>query len=709
MNVRYRLMLIRRQILIGFMLLFCLTNRAIGQNYPPTAQGTDSKTAAGDQQGVDAGSIDKLLDLAEKDVGQLSQVKVAGNTGSPSLDQPVSTVARQESTVGKSPAAVFVITNEMIRRSGAQNIPDVLRMVPGLDVARIDSSKWAVSSRGFNSNYSHLLLVQIDGRTIYDLTYSGVLWDVQDLILDDVERIEVIRGPGATIWGANAVNGVINIITKKAQDTQGVLLQGGAGTMELGFTNARAGGRIGEDMYYRVYGRWFERGQTYSITGEPQGDDWRQARGGFRMDYDASRSDKMTLQGDYYNGYSYDIESYATLTPPYMEPIGNTHVAGENIIYRWKHTFDEDSDWCLESYYDRTERHQTDVGFAVDRDLYVLDFQHRFPLGARNEIIWGCGYWYTQSHIENAFYQSFFPPGRTDHYYNFFLQDQITLVEDRWFLIGGSKFEYNPYTNFEYQPTVRLLWTPDNRHSIWGAVSRAVHVPDEFCANVKIKPNLYTPYPVPGFLELTGNTSFKSEELLAWELGIRTQATERFSWDLALFFNQYTNLLSFSGGAPFPVPSPPLPPVYTILPLNFVNAGWGETYGIELSTIYSVNERWRLQCAYTYLRMFLYTNPDLSPGYYPGDSPINQVYLQSSWDFGDHWQFDWIGRYVDNLDSEWYGSRPNYITMDVRLAWHNKKNLELAVVGRDLLGFHSEFDPNDLTPPQVYGQITWRY
>ena len=255
-----------------------------GQTLEGVAEGSAGSSVQKSESGegsVDAGSFDKLLDLADKDVGQLSQVNVAGHTGSPSLDMPVSTVARQESTVGKSPAAVFVITNEMIRRSGAQNIPDALRMVPGVQVAQISSDEWAVSSRGFNSQFSNKLLVQIDGRTVYDLFFGGVIWDVQDLILEDVERIEVIRGPGATIWGANAVNGVINIITKKAQDTQGVLFQGGAGNHERGYTNARVGGRVGEDLYYRVYGRWFDRGPSFLPDGGAADDVWHQGRSGF--------------------------------------------------------------------------------------------------------------------------------------------------------------------------------------------------------------------------------------------------------------------------------------------------------------------------------------------------------------------------------------------------------------------------------------------
>jgi iron complex outermembrane recepter protein len=709
MNARSGLMHVGRQILIGFILLFCLINRATGQNSPLNTQETNPKIAAGNSADVDPGNIDKLLDMVDKDISQLPQVNVTGHTGSPMLDTPVNTVERQESTVGKTPAAVFVITNEMIRRSGAVNVPDVLRMVPGLEVAQISSNEWAISSRGFNSRYANMLLVQIDGRTVYDLSFNGVYWDVQNLMLEDVERIEVIRGPGAAIWGANAVNGVISIITKKARDTQGVLLQGGAGTMERGFTNARAGGRIGKDLYYRTYGQWFERGQTMTQADGQADDPWRQVRSGFRMDYDASRADAMTLQGDYYNGYSNSLSSVASLDPPFMQTIGNTHVTGENIVYRWKHTTDEDSDWTFQSYYDRTQRHQEVVQFGVDRDLLDMDFQHRFPLGSRNDVIWGCGYRYTQDSFQNTFYQSVIPQNRTDHYYNYFLQDQITLMEDRWYLTAGSKFEHNPYTNFEFQPTVRLLWTPNNRQSIWGAVSRAVQTPARLTADGDFKLFPAVTQPVPGFVTLMGNPHLLSQELLAWELGIRTQSTERFSWDLAMFYNQYDKLRGAVTGTPYPVPPSPQPPDYIVYPWNTQNGPYGESYGMELATNYKVNERWRLQCAYTYLRVFLRADPNIVQLYFPGDSPVNQIYLQSSWDLGDHWQFDLTGRYVDSLFTV-YGDIPSYIAMDTRLAWHDSKHLEIALVGRNLThGYYPEFGSGSLVGPEVYGQITWRY
>jgi len=347
-----------------------------------------------------------------------------------------------------------------------------------------------------------------------------------------------------------------------------------------------------------------------------------------------------------------------------------------------------------------------------------FDFQHRFPLGERHEFIWGCGYrfWddsFTNQQPSSAFFITVEPPGRFDNYFSYFVQDQITLQEDRWFLIGGSKFEHDPYTNFEYEPTVRLLWTPTKRHSIWGAVSRAVHLPTEQTADsTTTLPRVGTsPFPPFVFPQTVGNPSLQSEDLLAYELGMRVQATERFSWDLALFYNQYDNLFAFApSGVVVDFP-------YIFAQQRYENGMSGQTYGAELATNYTVNEQWRLQCAYTYTRLFLHLAPGMiASADDPGSTPCNEFYAQSSWNFGDHWQFDLIGRYVDSLFPSALGQEiPSYITFDTRLAWHQGKNFEAAVVGRNLTrGEYYEFAPLVGTTaykvgPEVYGQLTWRY
>ncbi len=705
-------------LLFGFFLSF--GSMAFGQTVPE-AGGAATEANSAEQPAEQPNSLDALLDMADKDVSQLSQVRVAGLTGSPSLDIPVTTVSRQESTVGRSPAAVFVVTNEMIRRSGAKEIPEVLRMVPGLEVAKIDSSTWAVTARGSNGRFANALLVQIDGRTVYTPLFAGVFWDVQDVLLEDVERIEVIRGPGGTLWGANAVNGVINIITKSAKDTQGAYVETGTGTYEQGYASARYGGRAGKDLAYRIYGKWFERDTGY-LPDAPVEDAWRQARGGFRMDWDASPDDTITLQGEYYNGYSGDRSVFPIFqggqihaVPPYYSfRDGTTYVNGENINMNWKRELGEKSDWTLRTYYDRTSRVWQKYDFSNDCTIFDVDFQHRFPMGTRHAVIWGLGFRNTRDAVATATPAiTLNPTERTDKVYSCFLQDEITLSEDLWYLTIGSKLEHNDYTGIELEPSIRLLWTPDNKRSVWGAISRAVRTPShgETAALDTRPPTPPSPpyIPLPVYPVVYGNPNMQSEELIAYELGYREQTTKRFSWDLTGFINSYERLIGPVLRTPYPVyvANP-----YVVQPIYLDNVQAGCVYGAELTATWQIRPAWQLRGAYTYLFMDLHTlnneKADINR-----QNPNNQLYLQSGWDLGNRWELDLIARYVDHLPS--FGV-PSYIVGDVRLAWHCREHLEFSVVGRNLLkGPHAEFGDDQnlgtlhtLVEPEVYGQLVWR-
>ena len=652
------------------------------------------------------------LALAEMGIEQLTQVNVVV----PSLDMPVTTVARQESTVGRSAAAVFVITQEMIRRSGARHVPDVLRMVPGVDVAQIDSNKWAVSIRGFNDRFANKLQVQIDGRSVYTPLFGGVFWDVQELILDDIDRIEVIRGPGATVWGTNAVNGVINIITKRAKDTQGDLLVGGAGNVERGFTAVRHGGQIGEDAYYRVYGKWFERSELYAPN-DFNHDDWRQGRGGFRLDWDVDCCNDFTIQGDYYDGYSGSRQVIPDFfTPPFQQIVDDDqHVSGGNVLMRWVHREDDDRDWALQFYYDRTERHSSLIG--LNRDIIDIDFQHRFPIGMNHHLIWGGGYRFSKDFIESIpNFVGFDPASRDLDWFSYFIQDEITVVDDLFYFTVGSKFEHNDFTQFEFQPSARVLWTPDNRHSGWASIARAVRIPTRADDNL-VDPILpiAAPNPLnpagpplfPVFPVLTGSPQFKSEDLLAYEIGFRAQPQDFFSWDLALFYYDYDDLSTFAIGAPSF--GPPI-----TFPLIFSNGLDGETYGAELAMFLDMTDDWRLYGAYTYLDMQLHPDPLPGGEGEEGSSPQNQVYFVSTWDIACDWELDWITRYVDSLPAL---QVPSYITMDLRLGWRPNPHLEMAIVGRNLLDAeHLEFSGDTATGTPAtevrrgfYGILTRRY
>lgn len=673
-----------RFLIVAFVLLFVL-------GLPRGVLAQDAGQAPSGREGGGK-TGDSILDL---DIEQLAKVPVVV----PSMDIPVSSVTKEQSTVGRSAAAVFVITNEMIRRSGATCIPEALRMAPGVEVAQVNSNTWAISIRGLNSAFSSKLLVLIDGRSVYNPDFSGVYWNVQDVLLEDVDRIEVVRGPGGTLWGANAVNGVINIITKKAKDTQGAFAEAGGGTHEKDFEAFRYGGRVGEDLCYRVYGKHFERGANFDPA-DPNADldAWRQGRFGFRADWEPGRdkTNFLTIQGDHYVGHTAE-----SLIP--VDPTIGENQNGENLLMRWRHLVDDDTDWTLQTYYDSWSRGNSLQVETVK--TFDVDFQYRFPLTDRQKITCGAGF----RNVESCYtggdqYGDWFPyPRFTTNYPSQFIQDEIAVVEDLVTFTLGCKLEENPYTGLEYQPTARLLWTPDQRHTAWGAVSRAVRTPARCdrqfigVTDVALSPGVYP--------RVYGSPDTQSEALISYEIGYREQMTDRFSWDVATYYNTYDNLLGGVLGTPIQ------PPPFLVLPLTISNGPSGEIYGVELACVYSVSKRWRLHANYTYMHVHVTSGSVLAD---PGYDPQNQVYLHSSWDLREDLHFDLMARYVDEIALM---RVPSYISMDLRLAWQARKHLELAVVGQNLLqDYHQEFAAA-ITPPAVvtevprgvYGTITWRH
>ncbi len=628
------------------------------------------------------------------------------------IDVTVTSVSKKTQKLSEAAAAVFVITQEDIRRSGATTIPEVLRMVPGLQVARIDANKWAISSRGFNGRFSNKLLVLIDGRSVYTPLFSGVFWDMQDLVLEDVERIEVIRGPGATLWGANAVNGVINIITKKARDTQGGLLVTGAGTEERGFGTLRYGSKAGEDAYWRIYIKYFNRDNSVTSAGEEAADSWDVVRAGFRVDWDGTARDSLTLQGDIFDGESGVTYTAPTLTPPYsVTASDDTNIGGGNLIFRWRHTFTPSSEFALQLYYDRTEIKYAVIG--ENRDTFDIDFQHRFPLGGIHDILWGLGYRFTKDDITNSFYISLDPQSRSDNLYSAFVQDEVRLVENRLYFTAGSKFEYNNYTGFEVQPSARLLWTPDEKQSVWTAVSRAVRTPSRADDDIRINQKVL-PGPPLTIAAVLGDRSFESEDLLAFELGYRIRPVERLSFDIAAFYNIYDNLRTLERGQTFTETTPA--PSHVVVPSVANNMMDGETYGVEAVVDWLALDWWELQLAYTYLRIKLRLediSTDTTSTGAEGESPRNQVSLRSSMDIRKDLDLDMHLRYVDDLPGL---GIPGYLALDVRLGWRPVKDLEVSVTGQNLFdNSHPEFVPELINilhtevERSVYGKITWRF
>ena len=631
----------------------------------------------------------------------------------------ITSVSKKEEKLFEAAAAGYVVTGEEIRRSGVTNIPEALRMVPGMHVARIDANKWAVSSRGFNARFATKLLVLMDGRSVYTPIFSGVFWDMQDVLLEDVERIEVIRGPGATLWGANAVNGIINIITKSAKDTQGNFAITGVGSEERGFGGFRYGGKSGDDLYYRFYAKYFNRDSSVYASGEEGADGWDVLRGGFRMDWDVSSSSTLTLLGDMYGGEVGHALSIASLDSPFVRTSDfDGDIAGASALGRWEHIFSEAQDIALQVYCDRTEREEGVIYGGIR--TFDIDFQHRFGLGEWQEIVWGSGYRFMRDEYDGTFTMSAYQENRDYDLISAFVQNEITVVEDRFRLTLGSKFEQNDHTGFEIQPNVRLLWTPDERHTAWASLSRAVRTPSRAENNGRFvkyttSSDLLSPdAPVPLAAVVFGDRNFESEELLAFELGYRIRPTDRLFLDVATFHNVYDKLRTGKLGTPFSESSPA--PEHLVVPIVADNEMGGNTCGIELAADWWVLDWWRLHAAYAYLKMHMHLyrdSKDILWDDWEQQSPDHQFSFSSSMDLPGNLGLDLGAHYVDDLtdlDIE------SYLTLDVRLGWKPLKSIELSLTGQNLFdNHHPEFDPElPYTLPTelergVYGAIRWRF
>jgi iron complex outermembrane recepter protein len=633
------------------------------------------------------------------------------------LLQKVYSPSKKEETVLDAAASIFVITGEDIRRSGVTSIPEALRLSPGVEVARQDAHTWAISSRGFNDEFANQLLVLIDGRSVYTPLFAGVYWDVQDLMLEDVDRIEVIRGPGATLWGANAVNGVINITTKSAKDTQGLLVTGGGGTEEYGGA-VRYGAKLHENGYLRVYGKWFDRDESKLPNGQDANDAWSIYRGGFRYDWIPTEQNTITLQGDLYYGSLDQSVMQAALPPTYATQNNeDVDVKGANVLGKWVHNFSADSELALKVYYDHTWRDR--VVFAETRNTFDIDLQHRIKVGNRNDIVWGLGYNLTADELDNTFMVSFDPSERTTQLASGFVQDEITLIEKKLRLTLGTKVEHNDYTGWEVQPSARLSYSITPKQTAWFSASRAISTPSRAEHNIRINrqviPAAFSPTGADTVISLNGSDSMRSKQLIGFELGYRLQAYEgKFTTDIATFYNVYDKQRSIEGpGAP---DFATYPGVVT-LPFTIGNSIDGETYGFEVSSTFKATEWWRIRANYSFLKINLHLEPgSTDPLNLEGaehDSPVHQVGIRSLMDLPYDMELDGGMRYVDSLSNR---GVPSYIVGDVRLGWRSPhRRWEISVTGQNLFDTHQEFAPSYI-PTQVtevetsvFAKVTFRY
>ncbi len=636
------------------------------------------------------------------------------------MNMQVTSVSKRSQKVADAAAAVFVITQEDIRRSGATSIPDALRMVPGLEVAQIDQNKWAIGSRGFNGRFDNKLLVLIDGRSVYTPLFSGVYWNVQDVVLEDVDRIEVIRGPGATLWGANAVDGVINIITKSAKATQGGLVSAGAGSQEATAETVRYGSKVKDNTFYRVYGKYYDWYPSIDTAGATASDGWHALRGGFRLDSNVATRDSITVQGDLYHDNFGETLTVPSLTSPTLWSTypNNGYESGGDLLGRWNHSFSRSST-SLQMYYDRTNIADPTV-FGDHESVYDIDFQHDIHLGESQELVWGLGYRSIQDTNGSSFTVALRPDHSSLNQYSAFVQDEVSLLDNHMHITVGSKFEHNPFTGFEFEPNVRVLGTLTNKQSVWAAVSRAVRTPalteEGLQLNEAVIPPGVPPLnsPLPVVEAIFGSRQFGSEDLLAYEVGYRVQATNSFSLDVAAFYNNYTNLRSAEPGAPILVGSPV--PSYVVLPFVASNKMSGGTYGIEPFAEWKILPRWKLMGSYSFLRMNIHKNADSldpTPDLPNGASPRHQYYFRSSLDLPKHFEQDLMLRYVDKLPSL---NIPSYYSLDLHIGWKPISQIQLSFGAQNLLNSqHLEFIPEFINtlPTQVrrtyFGSIAWTF
>jgi iron complex outermembrane receptor protein len=643
---------------------------------------------------------------AQSPAGDLTQVSIENL-----MNVEVTSVSKKEQKLSQVAAAVYVITQEDIRHSGATNIPDLLRMVPGLDVAQINANTWAISSRGFNSEFANKLLVLIDGRTVYTPLFGGANWDTFDVPLEDIDRIEVIRGPGGTIWGANAVNGVINVITKKTEDTLGGLVTTGGGTAAQEFGTVQYGGKIQQDTSYRIFARYLNGDHFPDLNGTNGEDGWHLLHGGFREDTRLSAKDSLTTQGDLYAGSEGSTIVHTILNPPENVEVQRlTPLSGGNVLGKWNHIFSDRADMTVQIYFDRYTRSGPEV--RETRNTYDFEFQNHLVWGNRQDVIWGFGYRHSADQTLGTIDEAFAPADWDGDLFSAFVQDQITVRPDRVFLSIGTKLENSYFTGFDLQPSIRVAWTPNKRHTFWASISRAARTPARRDEGVQAA---LAAFPGPTEVLLEGNANFEAEHVVAYELGYRAQPSPRLSLGATAFINTYTDLESIEPLPPFTNTN--FNPPVMVVPMQLSNKMNGTTYGLEVYGKWKVNRVWTVSPGYSFLHMDLRLDPSsldtVSVADGEGSNPANQAQLRSHVELFHGLSWDANGYFVGRLANQ---GVPSYTRVDTQLAWKVSERVTLSAVGQNLLqDHHLEFNDflqvvnSALIKRSAYAKLTWRF
>jgi iron complex outermembrane recepter protein len=623
----------------------------------------------------------------------------------------VISASRSEESLWDAAAAIYVITSADIERSGATSIPEALRLAPGVQVSRAQNSVWAISVRGFNTALANKLLVLIDGREVYDPLFSGVYWDIQDTAIEDIDRIEVIRGPGASLWGANAVNGVINIITKGSADTQGWMASAVAGNQERVALTARYGGALGDNAHWRVYGRYFDRLDHNTPAGAASNGDWQAWRGGFRIDAEPSTRDTITIQGDAYRSDTGQLRSVPTLSAPYaLIQRDDISSHGANVLSRWGRALENGGQFTTQLYFDFTSRDQ--LSLKDQRSTADLDVQYEFPDIAAHDLIVGARFRHTAERITPTAIVYAADRSHDEDLLSAFVQDRITLAADAWYLTVGSKFDNNDYTGFEVQPNIRLQWIDGDRQTAWASISRAVRTPSELERELFVVAGVIPPamFPVPVSVELQPSSSFESEELVAYEIGYRRQLAPNLQLDLTAFHNDYEGLATLTL-LPFQVVAVPL---HLLLPIAYTNQTDAQTHGVEAVMTWRASEQLNFSATYSFLDVEMHGPPAnlaIASESAETTSPRNQANVRAQWDVSDAMSLDATLYYVDSLPAFQLDATTR---LDLRFGWRLTDDVQLDLVGQGLLddarrefGAASGLNATEIER-SVYARLTWR-
>jgi iron complex outermembrane receptor protein len=627
-------------------------------------------------------------------------------------DLKITSASRVAESLRDTPASVFVITADDIRRSGVTSIPEALRLAPGVEVARRSAFEWSVTIRGFNSDLANKLLVLIDGRSVYSPLFAGVFWDIQDTLLEDVERIEIVSGPGGTMWGANAVNGVINIITRRSSDTQGGYAEMLGGNEERVIAGLRFGGDVGERGSARAYLKYVDRDSSMGSDGGQAVDDMHMARAGFRVDWDAARSDSFSVLGDVYAGETAGLFAgpftIGTLpSGPFRDAVD---LSGANVLGRWKRQLDDAAELQLQVYFDHTQRDIPDT-YDERRDTLDVDFQHHLPLGARNDFLWGFTYRDTRDEIGNTLFASFDPPSRRVLQYGVFAQDRIALKPESLYLTVRTKLSRNDYTGVENQPSLRLAWHADDRQTVWTAVSRSVRTPSRLDDDLVLTVPAAAPgIPLPFYFIVTGSDDIEAEDLVAYEAGYRFQQSENLSFDLAVFHNDYDKLQTNEPDEPILVLVPPNP--YVIVPSHLASNMRGKSAGGTIVANWQPMQNLRVRAQYAYLDLDLETTApslDVTSPALAGNSPKHQAALYSFLDLPRDVSVYAGVRYVDELPNQ---QVPSYVAVDLNVAWRFRTNAECSLAVQNATDdTHPEFEggTGNLVERSAYLMLRWSF